>query len=114
MRQGRLQLAVHRSIGLAKIRAAFGMPQDNVLAELGYHQRRDLASECPGFLPVHILGAQSDIRPFQKSGDRHNVGKRRANSFLDTLNGLQAGHELRYQVTGFRHSFIHLPISGNK
>jgi len=114
MVQGGLQLAVDRFVGLSEVLTAFRVADDDVLRQLLHHEGGDLSGVGALILPVHVLGSDPDVGPFQYVSDGRDGGRRGTDGQLHRADVCQRRFQCRRQLNTLRDSLVHFPVSSDK
>ncbi len=112
----RLELEVHRLVGLTEQLPPFRVPDDHVLhLQLGQHRGCDLAGERALVLPVAVLRPELDPQPvrFDQGLQRAQVGEGRADhDVARVVVGLvEPVGELLHHLDGDEVVVVHLPVA---
>ena len=110
---GRQHALVHRRIRLAEVLAALAVAENDVFhAGFLEHCGAQLAGVRAGFLPVHVLRAELDVRALDDLAHRGKVNGRGADDHV-ALRILDQRHERGNQLARLAGGLVHFPVAGN-
>ena len=112
--EGFFEFLVDGLVRFAEILAAFRVTDDDVFSA-GFHEHfaAHFAGIGAGSFPIHILGADFDVRAFQNVGHGFDRGEDGANDYFDVLNASDFFFDLAGKGNGFGNGLVHFPVAGN-
>ena len=106
---------IHRVVGFAEILAPLRVPDDHVRAANGeQHAGRNLTGESALFFPIHVLGADGDVRSSRSLHRRWNVDKRRTHGNFVPIVLLNVRQEVAKEIASLIGRLVHLPICSHQ